>query len=92
MSTTQTVHEHNARFEPLRARPHAPGMVCVKNLGRGSEHVVDLRGRVCDCQGFQYHDVCYHLRFMDLVADGAVCPKCGYEFHTPSCVRRSDSR
>ena len=92
MSATQSTHEHNARWEPLRAVPHAPGMVRVRNLARNSEHVVDLRERVCDCRGFQYREDCYHVRFMDMVADGDVCPKCGYKIHTPSCVRRSDSR
>jgi len=92
MSTTQTTHDRNARYEPLRAKPHAPGMVVVQNLGRDSEHVVDLRSGVCDCPGFQYHETCYHKRFMDLVADGELCPTCGYARCTPSCIRRSDSQ
>ena len=50
MSATTSTHDTNARFEPLRAKPHAPGMVVVENLSRDSEHIVDLRGRVCDCK------------------------------------------
>ena len=92
MSATTSTHDTNARFEPLRAKPHAPGMVVVENLSRDSEHIVDLRGRVCDCKGFQFREACYHVRFMDFVSNGDVCPKCGYEICTPSCVRRSDSR
>jgi hypothetical protein len=92
MSTTRSTHETNARHEAVRAKPHAPGMVVVKNLGRDTEHVVDLRGQVCDCRGFQYHETCYHLRFMQLVERGELCAKCGYARCTPSCVNRSDSR
>jgi hypothetical protein len=95
MSTTrppQSTHDRNARYEPLRAEPFAPGMVIVKNLSRDSEHIVDLRGMVCDCQGFMYHETCYHEQFMRLVTAGELCAKCGYSHCTPSCVNRSDSR
>jgi hypothetical protein len=90
-----------ARREPLRAKPHAPGMVTVERLGAGDdgnhEYVVDLRGGACECPDYQYtmgpiDAECKHLAFMRLVSAGDLCPSCGYAQCRPSCVRRSDSR
>jgi hypothetical protein len=82
-----------ARFRSLNAEKVAPGMFEVERLG-GDTHTVDLREKACDCEDFEYRmgpagGACYHLRFVRLIADGVLCPRCGYEICRPSCPERS---
>jgi hypothetical protein len=84
-----------ARFRSLTAERIAPAMFEVERLGdAGDAHVVDLREGACDCRDFEFRmgpagGDCYHLRYLKLVFDGALCPHCGYETCRPSCPERS---
>jgi len=91
-----------ARREPLKARPHAPGMVRVKRLGADGddddedhEYVVDLREGVCECPDYRYtmgpiNGECKHLAFMRLISEGKLCSSCGYAVCRPSCPNRGE--
>ena len=95
MSTTHDMtspRTRRARFRSLSAERVAPGMFEVERLG-GDAHVVDIREGACDCRDFECRmgpagGACYHLRFVRLVADGVLCPACGYETCRPSCPER----
>jgi hypothetical protein len=86
-----------ARFRSLDAERIAPGMFEVERLtadGEDNTHTVDLQEGACDCEDYTYRmgpagGECYHLRFVRLIADGVLCPTCGYEVCRPSCPERS---
>jgi len=84
-----------ARIRPLTAERIAPGMFEVERLGAdGDAHVVDLHENACDCGDYEYRmgpagGDCYHLRYLKLIADGVLCPHCGYETCRPSCIART---
>jgi hypothetical protein len=93
--SSSTKRTRQARFEPLDATRIAPGMFEVRNLRRESTHTVDIREQACDCEDFQYRmgpaeGQCYHLRFVQGIADGEFCCECGYEHCRPSCPRRGE--
>jgi len=96
MATTHDMtssRTRRARFRSLTAERIAPGMFEVERLG-GDAHVVDLRENACDCRDYEMRmgpagGDCYHLRYLKLVADGVLCPHCGYETCRPSCIART---
>ena len=75
-----------ARYEPLSATKIAPGMFEVRNLRSGGEYVVDVRDGACECEDDLYRNMrCKHRRFIEQVAEGELCPECGYPTCRPSC-------
>jgi len=97
MATATAKRTRRARFRPLRAEQTAPGMYAVERLGvddrEAHTHTVDLRENACTCRDYEFRmgpagGDCYHLRYLKLVSDGELCPRCGYATCRPSCPAR----
>lgn len=91
--TNERVRARRARAQPLTAERIAPGMFEVKNLTSESTHIVDIEEPACQCRDFEYRmgpagGRCKHILYIEQIADGDLCPACGYETCRPSCPER----
>lgn len=79
-----------ARIEPLNAERIAPGLFEVVNYRSENHYRVNIRAPACECADFQYTmnpagGVCKHIRFIEQISNGELCPSCGYPVCRPSC-------
>jgi len=92
-SSDHTDRTVRARTEPLAVERLAPGLFEVHNRRAGTHYRVDIAEQVCECDDFRYNtgpagEPCKHIRFIEQISAGELCPTCGYSHCRPSCPRR----
>lgn len=91
-----TKRAKRARTEPLAAERLDSGVVEVRNIRSKTRYRVDIREQACECEDYQYTvgpegETYKHIRFIEQISSGDLCPSCGYTVYRPSCPARSDN-